>query len=49
MSEQKRFTLRIDQAIFDKVENESNEERRNISKQIEMILDEYYKKKEGGE
>lgn len=46
MSEQKRFTFRCDPEIFAKVEKESEEERRNISKQIELILAEYYKEKE---
>ena len=44
--EEKRFTLRMNNEIFEKVKEEAEKERRSTAKQIELILDEYFKDKE---
>ena len=43
---EKRFTLRMNNEIFEKVKEEAEKERRSTAKQIELILDEYFKDKE---
>lgn len=45
MSEQKRFTLRIDKNIFDKVQSRAEKNKRSVAKEIEYILDEYMEEK----
>ena len=44
--EEKRFTLRMNNEIFEKVKEEAEKERRSTAKQIELILDEYFREKE---
>ncbi len=41
-----RFTLRIDNAIYEKVKNEAIKEHRTVTSQIEAILDNYFKERE---
>lgn len=43
---EKRFTLRMNNEIFEKVKEEAEKERRSTAKQIELILDEYFRDKE---
>ncbi|MCR1879131.1 hypothetical protein [Limosilactobacillus reuteri] len=43
--EDKRFTLRINKNIFEKVEREAKDERRSIGRQIEAILAQHFDNK----
>lgn len=47
MSENKRFTLRIDAEIFEKIKEQSSENKRSIAKEIEYILEKYLDSDEG--
>ena len=38
---EKVFTLRLSQNIFDKVKEKAEKDKRSISKEIEFILDEF--------
>jgi hypothetical protein len=46
MSDQKRFTLRIDAEIFDKIKEQADSNKRSIAKEIEYILEKYVDKDE---
>lgn len=46
MTEQKRFTLRIDERVFEKVKARAEKNKRSVAKEIEFILDEYLEKGE---
>lgn len=39
----KRFTLRIDTTLFEKVQKDAKENKRAIGKQIEFLLEQHYK------
>lgn len=43
MSEQARFTLRIDTEVLDKIKKMADENKRSTAKEIERILEEYLK------
>lgn len=42
MKEDKRFTLRMDQVIFDKVVEQADKNKRSIAKEIEFILEKHF-------
>jgi hypothetical protein len=50
MTEEKRFTLRMSQEIFNMVKEQAEKNKRSIAKEIEFILEQYFaemeKKKE---
>lgn len=46
MSEQKRFTLRMDQELFDTVKERAEKNKRSIAKEIEHLLENYLKSDE---
>lgn len=46
LNEQKRFTLRIDKNLFEKVKIQSENNKRSIAKEIEYLLENYFKEKE---
>lgn len=39
--EEKRFTLRMNQRIFDKVSEQAKKNKRSIAKEIEYIIEQY--------
>ena len=41
--EEKRFTLRMDKELFEKVKAMAEENRRSVAKEIEYQLDQYIK------
>lgn len=41
MSDTKRFTLRIDEKIFDKIKESADRNKRSIAKEIEYLLERY--------
>lgn len=43
MSEQKRFTLRMDADLFKTIEKRAGENKRSIAKEIEFLLENYMK------
>ena len=43
MSEQKRFTLRMDSDLFKFIEKQAEENKRSIAKEIEMMLEQHLK------
>ena len=43
MSYQTRFTLRIDNAVLEKVKARAEKNKRSIAKEIEYILEQYLK------
>lgn len=43
--EDKRFTLRIDKQLFDIVEKSAKENKRAVGREIEFILEQYFKSK----
>lgn len=43
--EDKRFTLRIDKQLFDLVEKSAKENKRAIGREIEFILEQYFRSK----
>ncbi|HBC2028997.1 TPA: Arc family DNA-binding protein [Clostridium perfringens] len=43
MSEQKRFTLRMDADLFEVVKKRAEQNKRSIAKEIEYLLEEYLK------
>ncbi|MEC5422083.1 DUF6364 family protein [Virgibacillus sp. C22-A2] len=47
MSDLKRFTLRIDADVLDKVKEQAEDNKRSMAKEIEYILEKYLDKKEG--
>jgi hypothetical protein len=50
MTDQKRFTLRIDNDILEKVKERAEENKRSMAKEIEFMLENYLKEtKENGE
>lgn len=38
----KRFTLRIDKELFEKIENAAKKDKRAIGREIEFILEHYF-------
>jgi hypothetical protein len=46
MSDQKRFTLRIDTDIFNKIKSLADSNKRSVAKEIEYILEKYVDKDE---
>lgn len=38
MSDEKRFTLRMDQELFDRIQRIAEKNKRSVAKQIEYIL-----------
>lgn len=49
MSEQKRFTLRMDADLFKAIEKKAEESKRSIAKEIEYLLENYLKKEDSSE
>ena len=45
MTEETRFTLRIDADILEKVKEQAQKSRRSTAKEIEFILAEYFENK----
>jgi hypothetical protein len=43
VSEQKRFTLRMDADLFKTIEKRADESKRSIAKEIEYLLENYLK------
>lgn len=43
MSDQKRFTLRMDSDLFKQIEERASENKRSIAKEIEFLLEQYIK------
>lgn len=43
MTEQKRFTLRMDADLFKQIEKRAAENKRSIAKEIEFLLDQHIK------
>ena len=43
MSEQKRFTLRMDGDLFKEIEKRAAENKRSIAKEIEFLLEQHIK------
>ena len=43
MTEQKRFTLRIDSKLFELVKEQAEKNKRSIAKEIEYLLEQYFK------
>lgn len=46
MKEEKRFTLRMNRVIFDKVMEQADKNKRSIAKEIEFILEKYFEESE---
>lgn len=46
MSKEKRFTLRIDEDVFEKIKKEAEKNKRSITKEIEYLLDKHVDEKE---
>jgi hypothetical protein len=46
MMEEKRFTLRVSNETFAKVVEEAKKNKRSTAKEIEYILEQYFKEKE---
>lgn len=44
--EEKRFTLRMDSEIFEKVKKQAEKNKRSIAKEIEYLLEQYFADKE---
>lgn len=40
--EDKRFTLRIDKELFERIEADAKSQRRSVGRHIEFLLDQYY-------
>ena len=49
MSDQKRFTLRMDQDLFKTIEQRAKENKRSIAKEIEHLLEQYIKQEDKDE
>jgi hypothetical protein len=43
MSEQKRFTLRMDAELFETIKEQAEKNKRSIAKEIEYLLETYLK------
>lgn len=41
----KRFTLRIDKDLFEKIERAARDDKRAIGREIEFILEQYFQSK----
>lgn len=46
MTEQKRFTLRMDAELFELVKKQAEINKRSIAKEIEYLLEQYFKNNE---
>lgn len=44
--ENKRFTLRMDNNLFEKVKTQAEKNKRSIAKEIEYLLEQYFKENE---
>lgn len=44
--EEKRFTLRIDGELFEKVKSQAEKNKRSIAKEIEYLLEQYIGERE---
>lgn len=45
----KRFTLRIDEQIFEAIKEEAEKNKRSVAKEMEYILEKYLKKERAKE
>ena len=43
MSEQKRFTLRMDNELFEMMKKQAEKNKRSVAKEIEHVLEKYLK------
>jgi hypothetical protein len=43
---EKRFTLRMDEKIFNKVKEQADKNKRSVAKEIEYLLEQYFIDKE---
>lgn len=43
MSEQKRFTLRMDNDLFEFIKKQAEENKRSVAKEIELLLEQHLK------
>jgi len=46
MSEQKRFTLRMDNDLFETIKKQAEENKRSVAKEIEHLLEQHLKLQE---
>lgn len=44
--DEKRFTLRMSRDIFDRVQKQAETNKRSIAKEIEYLLEQYFKEKD---
>lgn len=44
--EDKRFTLRMNREIFERVQQQAEKNKRSIAKEIEYLLEQYFKEKD---
>lgn len=44
--ETKRFTLRVDENIFEKIKEQAEKNKRSVAKEIEYVLEEHLNEKE---
>lgn len=49
MTEQKRFTLRMDEKIFEQIKQQAEDNKRSVAKEIEFILEKYLEQEKEGE
>lgn len=45
-NEQKRFTLRMDNDLFETIKKRAEENKRSVAKEIELLLENYLKAEE---
>ena len=43
--ETKQTTMRMDKELYDRIERDAKEAKRSVTKQIEFIIEQYYKMK----
>lgn len=46
MTEQKRFTLRMDGDLFETIKKQAEENKRSVAKEIEHVLEQYLKQQD---
>ena len=46
MTEQKRFTLRMDNDLFERVKDQAEVNKRSIAKEIEYLIEKYFQEKD---
>lgn len=49
MEEQKRFTLRMDNELFETVKKRAEENKRSVAKEIEYLIELYLKEEKNSE